>query len=155
MLRSIFFATGLFVGLWGVALLFIAEITLTDRAASGKPVDTAMEEAQESAESLMRSAQQQLPAGARDQADGAVRSVSQQRNMVPQQPQQRNDPYRGYYAADPRFAAQPAATRPVDEKKKAVKKKPRVIQPPDWAAFSLMSIGTVTMLYSIALPKRG
>ncbi len=30
----------------------------------------------------------------------------------------------------------------------------RVFDPPDWAAFSLMSIGSVTMLYSIALPKR-
>lgn len=30
-----------------------------------------------------------------------------------------------------------------------------VIDPPEWMAFSLMSIGTVTMLYSAALPKRG
>lgn len=30
----------------------------------------------------------------------------------------------------------------------------RVIDPPDWAAFSLMSIGTVTMLYTVALPKK-
>jgi hypothetical protein len=29
-----------------------------------------------------------------------------------------------------------------------------IFDPPEWAAFSLMSIGTVTMLYSIALPKR-
>ncbi|HTN01939.1 hypothetical protein [Planctellipticum variicoloris] len=29
-----------------------------------------------------------------------------------------------------------------------------VIDPPEWMAFSLMSIGTVTMLYSAALPKR-
>lgn len=29
----------------------------------------------------------------------------------------------------------------------------RVIDPPDWAAFSLMSVGAVTMLYSIALPQ--
>jgi hypothetical protein len=29
-----------------------------------------------------------------------------------------------------------------------------VFDPPEWAAFSLMSIGTVTMLYAIALPKR-
>jgi hypothetical protein len=32
--------------------------------------------------------------------------------------------------------------------------KSRVIDPPDWAAFSLMSVGTVTMLYSVALPKK-
>jgi len=30
----------------------------------------------------------------------------------------------------------------------------RVIDPPEWAAFSLMSIGTVTMLYTVALPKK-
>lgn len=28
-----------------------------------------------------------------------------------------------------------------------------VIDPPDWAAFSLMSIGSVTMLYAAALPR--
>ncbi len=30
----------------------------------------------------------------------------------------------------------------------------RVIDPPDWAAFSLLSLGTVTMLYAVALPTR-
>jgi hypothetical protein len=30
----------------------------------------------------------------------------------------------------------------------------KVVDPPDWAAFSLMSVGTVTMLYSAALPKK-
>ena len=30
----------------------------------------------------------------------------------------------------------------------------RLIDPPDWAAFSLMSVGSVTMLYAVALPKR-
>ncbi len=30
----------------------------------------------------------------------------------------------------------------------------RVFNPPQWIAFSLMSIGTVTMLYSMALPKK-
>lgn len=30
----------------------------------------------------------------------------------------------------------------------------RVIDPPEWAAFSFMSIGAVTMLYSVALPKK-
>lgn len=29
-----------------------------------------------------------------------------------------------------------------------------VIDPADWTAFTLMSIGSVTMLYSVALPKR-
>lgn len=32
--------------------------------------------------------------------------------------------------------------------------KKRVVDPPDWAAFSLMSLGTVTMLYAVALPKK-
>lgn len=30
----------------------------------------------------------------------------------------------------------------------------RVIDPPDWAAFSLLSAGAVTILYTIALPQR-
>ncbi|HUQ71605.1 MAG TPA: hypothetical protein VM165_18900 [Planctomycetaceae bacterium] len=29
-----------------------------------------------------------------------------------------------------------------------------VIDPADWTAFTLMSIGSVTMLYAVALPKR-
>jgi hypothetical protein len=29
----------------------------------------------------------------------------------------------------------------------------RVFDPPDWAAFSLLSIGSVTVLYSVALPR--
>jgi len=30
----------------------------------------------------------------------------------------------------------------------------QIIDPPDWAAFSLMSVGAVTMLYAVALPKK-
>ncbi len=33
-------------------------------------------------------------------------------------------------------------------------KKQKVINPPEWAAFSLLSIGAVTMLYAVALPKK-
>lgn len=33
------------------------------------------------------------------------------------------------------------------------KEKRNVLDPPDWAPFSLMSIGGVTMLYAVALPK--
>ncbi len=33
-------------------------------------------------------------------------------------------------------------------------KQKREFDPPEWAAFSLMSVGTVTMLYSVALPKK-
>lgn len=36
---------------------------------------------------------------------------------------------------------------PTDENQK-------VFNPPDWLAFSLMSVGSVTTLYAIALPKR-
>jgi len=32
--------------------------------------------------------------------------------------------------------------------------KQKIYDPPDWAAFSLLSIGAVTMLYSVALPKK-
>lgn len=32
--------------------------------------------------------------------------------------------------------------------------KQKVFMPPQWLAFTLMSIGSVTMLYSIALPKK-
>ena len=31
----------------------------------------------------------------------------------------------------------------------------KVLDPPDWAAFSLLSLGSVTMLYAFALPKKG
>jgi len=30
----------------------------------------------------------------------------------------------------------------------------KVVDPPEWAAFSLMSVGAVTMLYAAALPKK-
>jgi hypothetical protein len=30
----------------------------------------------------------------------------------------------------------------------------KTVDPPDWASFSLLSIGSVTMLYSLALPKK-
>ncbi len=30
----------------------------------------------------------------------------------------------------------------------------QVYDPPDWAAFSMLAIGAVTMLYSVALPKK-
>lgn len=30
----------------------------------------------------------------------------------------------------------------------------RVIDPPDWVAFSMLSVGAVTMLYAVALPKK-
>jgi hypothetical protein len=30
----------------------------------------------------------------------------------------------------------------------------RVIDPPDWAAYCLMSLGSVTVLYAVALPRK-
>lgn len=29
-----------------------------------------------------------------------------------------------------------------------------IVDPPDWAAFSMISVGTVTILYTVALPRR-
>lgn len=31
---------------------------------------------------------------------------------------------------------------------------PKIVDPPEWAAFSLLSVGSVTMLYSFALPGK-
>ncbi|MDP1799254.1 MAG: hypothetical protein Q8K78_17295 [Planctomycetaceae bacterium] len=40
-------------------------------------------------------------------------------------------------------------------KKQAIGEETRpIIDPADWSAFTLMSIGSVTMLYSVALPKK-
>jgi hypothetical protein len=49
---------------------------------------------------------------------------------------QRNPGFRGMYAGN-----QP-------------QQKQRVIDPPDWMSFSLLSVGAVTMLYAVALPKK-
>ncbi len=32
--------------------------------------------------------------------------------------------------------------------------KQRTIDPPDWVSFSLLSVGAVTMLYAVALPRK-
>ena len=82
MLKTCFFATGLFVTLWGVSLLFIDQVVL-NATKDGEP---------ENAISAMVS------------------------TVTPQ-----NQKY---------------------------------VDPPDWAAFSLMSVGAVTMLYAAALPKK-
>jgi hypothetical protein len=85
MLRSIFFAGGLFVALWGGSFLMVDKMVLTV-AAEPEPV-------------------------------------------------QQDEEFRGLFI-----------TRDNHDRE--------VFDPPEWAAFSLMSIGTVTMLYAIALPKR-
>ena len=82
MMRSTFFATGLFVALWGTSFLFVDKIVLNLKEEPFRPSG-----------------------------------------------------FRGLFTA----------ITPVGQK---------VIDPPDWTAFSLMSIGTVTMLYSVALPKK-
>jgi len=82
MLRSSFFAAGLFVALWGVSFLFVDQVVL-------KVEDDAS----------------------------------------------RGQNFRGLFTSVNH-----------DQKK--------VIDPPDWAAFSLMSVGTVTMLYAVALPRK-
>lgn len=82
MLRSMFFSIGLFVGLWGVSLLFVDQVVLNVKPGS-----------------------------------------------------EREAGFRGFLAR----------TSGQDQK---------VVNPPDWAAFSLMSVGSVTMLYAVALPKK-
>lgn len=56
-------------------------------------------------------------------------------NDSPPPIQRSNDDFRGLFV-----------TRGPDNK--------ATFDPPEWAAFTLMSIGAVTMLYAIALPKR-
>ena len=82
MVRACFFATGLFVALWGVSFLVVDKVVLSFKDDSP-----------------------------------------------------RNSQMRGLF-----ISSSP------DRK--------QVFDPPDWAAFSLMSIGAVTMLYSVALPKQ-
>jgi hypothetical protein len=85
MVRSLFFAGGLFVALWGGSFLMVDEMVLTFK-------DEPKEE-------------------------------------------QRDEEFRGLFMSR-------------DENDR------QVFNPPEWAAFSLMSLGTVTMLYAVALPKR-
>ena len=84
MWRAIFFASGLFVAMWGGTFLMVDEMVLV---ADSDPEP------------------------------------------------QRSEEFRGLFMS-----------KNADDKK--------VFNPPEWAAFTLMSIGTVTMLYSVALPKR-
>lgn len=88
MLRSLFFAGGLFVAMWGGSFLIVDEMVLTLK---DEPKDEPKDE--------------------------------------------RDEQFRGLFMSK-------------DENGR------KVFNPPEWAAFSLMSIGTVTMLYSVALPKR-
>ena len=82
MLRSSFFATGLFVTLWGASFLLVDKFVLTAKADSSRDRDFR----------------------------GLFTTVNSQRQ--------------------------------------------KVVDPPEWTAFSLMSVGTVTMLYAVALPKK-
>lgn len=84
MLRSTFFAAGLFVALCGASILFVDKVQL----------------------------------------------------KMPGDPKQEPG-FRGFLS---RVSTQPPRRK--------------IIDPPDWAAFSLMSLGAVTMLYAVALPKK-
>ena len=84
MWRAIFFASGLFVAMWGGTFLMVDEMVLT----------------------------------------------------MKEEPQpQRTEEFRGLFMS-----------KNADDK--------QVFNPPEWVAFTLMSVGSVTMLYSVALPKR-
>lgn len=50
-------------------------------------------------------------------------------------------------------ASDPGIRGMLDKEQVAQESRP-IIDPSDWAAFSLMSIGSVAMLYSVALPKK-
>lgn len=84
MVRSMFFAMGLFTLSWGATFLLVDKMVL---------------------------------------------------NMEAQPDSERQDTFRGVFTS-------------TNEEKK------RVFDPPDWAAFSLISLGAVTMLYSAALPHK-
>ena len=62
-----------------------------------------------------------------------------QEDYAQQQYQQNNQGFRGLFASNNQAQMMPRR---------------KVLNPPDWAAFSLMSIGSVTMLYAAALPKK-
>ena len=150
MLRASFFSIGLFVTLWGASLLFVDHMVLkqkqhAEKSTAATPVQPA--EPQAAANPV---AQQGL------QQQGQMPANQQQ---VAQRQQQRPNGFRGFLGAPvnqpqqqqvsytPAPATTPATPAPEISK-------PRVIDPPDWAAFSLMSIGSVTMLYSFAVPRR-
>ena len=84
MLRAFYFASGVFIALWGVAFLMVDQVTFAWKV----------------------------------------------------EPVVKRDPeFRGFYVT-------------LNENRQ------RVFNPQQWMAFSLMSIGTVSMLYSVALPKK-
>ena len=99
MFRSIFFASGLFVTLWGVTLLFVDKLLLNNKA------DDAVESAQAQVQQFRRTG------------------------------------FRGMLGPRSEPVPPPAVQG-------------KMVDPPDWAAFSLISVGTVTMLYAVALPRK-
>jgi hypothetical protein len=100
MFRATFFASGLFVTLWGVTLLFVDALVLSNKA------------------------------------DDAVQTAQAQVQQV------RRVGFRGMLGARSEPVAQPQVVQG------------KLFNPPDWAAFSLMSVGSVTMLYAVALPRK-
>jgi hypothetical protein len=47
-----------------------------------------------------------------------------------------------------------AGIRGMLKKQQVAEEQRPILDPADWTAFTLMSIGSVTMLYSVALPKK-
>ena len=101
MFRSIFFASGLFITLCGVTLLFVDKLVMNNKA------DDAVAAAQDRVQQYRRS--------------GFRGMLGMQSQPAPQ--------------AAPQIEG-------------------KLVDPPDWAAFSLLSVGTVTMLYAVALPRK-
>lgn len=52
-------------------------------------------------------------------------------------------------------AKKPAAAQPLAGLGNPAAARPREIVPPEWAPWSLMSAGAVTMLYSFTIPRKG
>lgn len=157
MLRASFFGTGLFVALWGVSFLFIDQVTLVEdsqqtaqNAAANQGQGQSASNTPSQAAAGNRAPNMVAQNAVRQNAQPVSQPVSQPFGAGARQAPQRPTGFRGSYsppASTANGTADPAAG--------GLKlKRPRVINPPDWAAFSLMSIGAVTMLYAVALPRK-
>ena len=157
MLRASFFSIGLFVTLWGTSLLFVDQMVMKQKVSASRTTTAA-------AAQPAQPAQPQPQTGNAPVAQQGVQQrqmpANQQQMAQRQQQQQRPNGFRGFLGApvnqpqqqQANYTPASATTTPTEPTPQI--SKPRVIDPPDWAAFSLLSIGSVTMLYSFAVPRR-